>query len=111
MKKAIIFLTLTILCSHDLSAQAWAPVQNTVLASRRDSDNFGLYISMDGDYAILSAHGHNYDSDNQTYVLHAGTAYIYRRLAGVGWQDQQKLVASDRGVGDEFGTSLAIYGE
>jgi hypothetical protein len=94
-----------------LSAQAWAPVQKIVPDSRCGSDNFGLYISMDGDYAILSAHGHNYDSDNQAYVLHAGTAYIYKRLAGVGWQEQQKLVASDRGAGDEFGISLAIYGE
>jgi hypothetical protein len=85
MKKAIIFHTLTILCSHDLSAQAWAPVQKIVPDSRRGSDNFGRYISMDGDNAILSAHSHNYDSDNQAYVLHAGAAYIYKRLASGGW--------------------------
>jgi hypothetical protein len=68
-----------------LSAQAWAPVQKVVPDSRRSCDYFGRYISRDGDYAMLSAHNHCYESNNQAYVLHAGAAYIYKRLASGGW--------------------------
>src|SRR5690606_23197417 len=40
----------------------------------------------------------------------AGSAYIYYKNT-TGWTLQQKLVASDRGAGDYFGTVVAISGD
>ena len=40
----------------------------------------------------------------------AGSAYVFTRTGGV-WSEQAKLVASDAGADDEFGTSVAVSGD
>ena len=42
--------------------------------------------------------------------LQQGSAYVFVRSGGV-WSQQQKLVAADAALGDQFGTSVAISGE
>ena len=39
-----------------------------------------------------------------------GSAYVFVRSGGV-WSQQQKLLAADAAVGDNFGSSVAISGE
>jgi hypothetical protein len=64
-------------------------------------DQFGFSVAIDGDYAIVGA-----DADD----FGTGSAYIFF-WNGVGWEQQQKLTASDGAPGDQFGYSVAIAGE
>jgi hypothetical protein len=67
-------------------------------------DYFGWSVSVSGDYAIVGAY---YDDDNGT---DSGSAYIFR-WDGSGWVQQQKLLASDGAVYDNFGVSVSISGD
>jgi hypothetical protein len=67
-------------------------------------DNFGRFVSISGDYAIIGAFG---DDDNGSY---SGSAYIFTRSGGI-WTQQAKLTASDGMMFDYFGKSVSISGD
>lgn len=67
-------------------------------------DNFGWSSDISGNVAIVGAW---LDDDNGPA---SGTAYIYR-FNGSNWIEEQKLVASDGDMNDEFGWSVAIEGD
>jgi hypothetical protein len=60
--------------------------------SRAAGDQFGVDVSISGDYAIIGA---------------IGAAYIFQRTT-TGWNQQVKLVPSDGNVGDRFGCVVSI---
>jgi len=62
---------------------------------------FGQAVAIDGDYAIVGAHG------DGGYV---GAAYVFQRTSS-GWTELAKLTASDGVAPDAFGTSVAIDSE
>jgi hypothetical protein len=62
---------------------------------------FGANVAIDGDTILASAHG---DS------AFAGAVYVLIRAGGT-WEQQAKLVASDRQSGDFFGIAVAIEGD
>ncbi len=64
-------------------------------------DQFGWAVAIDGDHAIVGA---NRDDG------YRGSAYIFVRN-GSTWTQQQKLVALDGSVDDNFGWSVAIDGD
>jgi uncharacterized repeat protein (TIGR02543 family) len=68
-------------------------------------DEFGYFVSISGDYAIVGADQYysGYDSGN-------GKAYIFKR-DGTGWSQQQKLTALDGAAGDWFGFPVSISGD
>lgn len=65
-------------------------------------DEFGRSVDVQGDYIVVGARGD--DDRGQS----SGSAYVYDRqtLALV-----HKLVANDGEAGDEFGSSVAVYGD
>ncbi len=65
-----------------------------------EGDMFGESVSIDGDYLIVGANGSG----------QSGAAYIYER-EGTVWAEQAKLVPNDGGVGDSFGSFVAIRGD
>jgi RHS repeat-associated protein len=67
------------------------------------SDNFGISVSVNGDYAIVGA---PYDDDSGTS---SGSAYIFKR-EGTDWIRQVKVTASDGASGDTFGISVSVSG-
>jgi hypothetical protein len=73
-------------------------------ASPSQFDNFGFSVSIDGDYAIVGAVGHDDDGTE------SGAAYIFRR-SGTSWSQQAKLTASDAAENDNFGNSVSISGD
>ena len=75
--------------------------QMKLLADKSVADVFGNDVSIDGNYAIIGASGN--DSKE-------GSAYIFKKNSDETWSEQIKLVASDVGDDDEFGTSVAIDG-
>ena len=64
-------------------------------------DNFGLSVSISGDYAIVGA-----PFDGNT---NSGSAYIFERSGG-SWNQVAKLTASDGAAYDYFATSVSISG-
>ncbi len=87
----------------------WEFQQKIVASDRAVEDRFGYSVSISGDYAIVGAYGEDHDVSGYNVLNFAGSAYIYKRT-GETWSQQQKIVASDRGISDLFGYSVAISG-
>jgi hypothetical protein len=68
-------------------------------------DNFGSAVAIEGDTLVVGASLEDILGDPDR-----GAAYVFVR-AGSSWIHQAKLTASDGGVGDQFGTSVAIQGD
>ncbi|MCH8151573.1 MAG: hypothetical protein IH830_04265 [Planctomycetes bacterium] len=96
----------------------WSWVQEAKLTASDGAadDFFGFSVAVSGELAVVGAVR---DEDaclgypNSNPNCNTGSAYVFKRPAG-GWVDMTetaKLTASDGGVGDEFGFSVAVYGE
>ncbi|NJO25948.1 MAG: hypothetical protein HC867_09575 [Bacteroidia bacterium] len=87
----------------------WNTQQKVAAVVRSGGDQFGYYVSINGDYAIIGATTDKEDENGANPVTDAGAAYIFKRntLTGI-WEQQQKLVATDREEGDWFGYTVAI---
>jgi len=70
-----------------------------------DGDNFGHYVAIAGDYAVIGA---PYDDNEKG--SDAGAVYIFER-SGENWDQQQKLIAPDGAADDMFGYSVDIWGD
>ncbi len=93
------------------SQQAYLKASNT----GRD-DLFGWSVAISGELIVVGAVGEsggstgvdgNQGNSNQT---DSGAAYIFERIAGT-WSQSAYLKASNTGVSDKFGQSVAISGE
>lgn len=69
-----------------------------------ENDVFGHAIAIEGDYAVIGA---PWTDDHGT---ESGAAYIFKR-DGNDWIQQAKLTASDGGVDNRYGISVAISGD
>ncbi|MCD4829204.1 MAG: T9SS type A sorting domain-containing protein [Candidatus Cloacimonetes bacterium] len=103
MKKLLIILTLTLLTSVWLSAD-WEQAYKALADDGVAGDNFGVSVSISGDYAIVGAHDDDDNADN------SGSAYIFHR-SGTVWSQQAKLTAADGDAMDSFGYSVSISGD
>jgi hypothetical protein len=88
------------------SFQETATVPSTELLASDGTahDAFGRSVSISGDLLIIGA------SQDDDPVGGAGSAYVLRR-AGTGWDEEQKLQASDLASGDFFGEAVFVDGE
>ena len=84
----------------------WTVVQKIVAADRAADDEFGTSVAISGDFAIVGAPKKTATVGFELNSA-AGAAYIFKNTAGT-WSQLQKIVASDRETGDEFGYSVAI---
>ncbi len=94
-----------------LVQQAYLKASNTGA-----DDSFGRSVAISGDTVVVGAYG---ETSNATGVngnqgdnsaVSAGAAYVFVRTNGV-WVQQAYLKASNTGVGDYFGLSVAISGD
>ena len=79
----------------------WVQEAKIVASDRAADDNFGLSVSIHGDYVIVGA----FNDDGGR-----GSAYIFKR-SGTTWIQEKKIVASDRAADDRFGLSVSIHGD
>jgi hypothetical protein len=88
------------------SGTNWNEQQKIQASDKQASDNFGesVSISSDGNTVIVGAWRED------TGGRDAGAAYIFTR-SGTNWNEQQKIQASDKQFGDNFGESVAISGD
>jgi ligand-binding sensor protein len=84
------------------TAGVWAEQQKIVASDRAAGDAFGSSVAISGDYAIVGARSEDEDASGGATASAAGSAYIFKQIAGV-WAQQQKIVANDRAADDYFG--------
>jgi hypothetical protein len=66
------------------------------------ANDFGLALAVSGDVMVVSAGG--------SFAVGRGSAFIYREDDGE-WELEEMLFASDIGVADDFGRSVAAFGD
>ena len=75
-------------------------------------DGFGLAVSIDGDVAVISAPGDNDACPDSPEFCNSGSAYVFRFDPELSlWIEEDKLIASDAAIEDQFGTAVSIYGD
>jgi len=79
---------------------SWIQQAKLLASDAAAGDNFGISVSLSGDYGIVGAY---WDDDK-------GSAYIFF-YNGTSWSEQAKLTASDGANNDRFGFSVSISGD
>jgi hypothetical protein len=87
------------------SGTNWIQQAKLVASDGGWGDNFGLSVSISGNYFIAGAF-------KNEYGVWAGAAYIFQRDTITDeWVEQEKITASDGDVGDHFGISVSMEGD
>ena len=82
----------------------WNEVAKLVAADGVAGDSFGRSVAISGNRAIVGAPADDDKGNN------SGSAYVFERAAGGGWNEVAKLVAADGAAVDRFGVSVALSG-
>lgn len=92
------------------NAGIWAQVKKITPPTGSIFDYFGIAVSINGDYAVVGARGNDLDGNEANTLDNAGSAYIFKKDQGGpdNWGLLQKITASPRSSGVEFGTSVSI---
>ncbi|NOQ71588.1 MAG: T9SS type A sorting domain-containing protein [Crocinitomix sp.] len=93
------------------SGPTWSEVAKLDNSDRATEDRFGFSVSIDGDFAVVSAYSEDQNAGGATTMANSGSAYIFERDGGGSWSQTQKIVASDRSPGDRFGWDIYLDGE
>lgn len=88
----------------------WTQEAKVVAGDRATVDLFGYSVAINGDYAFVGAVGEDEDAIGANSVKDVGAVYVFKRT-GTTWVEETKIVAKDRGVGNNFGNSLATSGD
>jgi len=94
----------------DLSGN-WNEVQKIVASDRAANDNFGMAVSISGNYLVVGVFQEDEDENGLNTMYASGSAYIFERNSSGLWLEVQKIVASDRATEDYFGHAVAISGD
>jgi hypothetical protein len=81
----------------------WVEVAKLLAADRREGDQLGRAVGIDGDIAVLGAKLDHRGAD-------AGGAYVFERDAGGVWREITKLFAADAMPDDAFGVAVTVEG-
>lgn len=92
------------------SSQPYSQVNKIVASDRINSTEFGRAVSITNNYAVVGVRSEDNDAQGKDPKLDAGAAYIYERGTDNKWKQIQKIVASDRRQGVNFGWSVGISG-
>ncbi|WP_422105613.1 T9SS type A sorting domain-containing protein [Winogradskyella sp.] len=86
----------------------WNFVQKITAGSRAEEDRFGSTgsVALNGNYAFVGVSREDEDETESNTISGTGSVYIYERDAMGAWNQIQKIVASDRAQGDNFGWSV-----
>ncbi len=82
----------------------WTEEATLNAADGSANDQFGFWVGVDGDTAVVGAPFDDVGARDQ------GSAYVFARIAG-SWPQQSQLTASDGAQMDLFGRSVAVSGD
>ncbi|MBR58128.1 MAG: hypothetical protein CMH54_08920, partial [Myxococcales bacterium] len=80
----------------------WLVQQKLLASDGYEGDSFGVSVAISEETVVVGA---QFGNDPDT-----GAIYVYVRNGSV-WSEQQRLIASDGGSGDNFGFGVAISGD
>lgn len=89
------------------NAGVWSQEAKIEAVDSLQGDGFGYSVSLSDDTALIGA---PFDEPTTVLANNHGSAYIFTRSAGV-WNLQQKLVAADALLGDNYGFSVSLEGD
>ena len=108
---APVITTPPVVLPKNASAQkAFIEVNKIVAKDRTNNDEFGRSVAISGNYAVVGVPLERENVEGKNPVNGAGAAYIFKLDDGGKWKQLQKIVAGDRGAGDNFGWSVGISG-
>jgi hypothetical protein len=84
---------------------SWDAGTKIVAPDPEPGDNFGISVSISGDYAIAGA------DHEDSGAANAGAAYIFHRTGSASWDTGTKIVAPDPDRENYFGRSVSISGD
>lgn len=82
----------------------WVQQQKLLASDGAANDQFGIAVSISGNYAVVGAH-----LDDNAANTDQGSAYIFF-YNGTTWTQVQKIDHTTGGLGDRFGHSVCIKG-
>ncbi len=88
----------------------WTGPQKLVSSDAEAKDGFGLAVAISADRLIVGSPISSFSretSSDPIIVSRPDAVYVFGRSNGF-WSEQQRLMASDSTLGDEFGRSVAI---
>lgn len=85
-------------------ADTWVQQAKFEPDSPEDDDLFGKILSLDGNYALVTA----YNDDDM--AVNAGAAYIYHQQDGT-WNFHSKIYAGDAAAYDAFGVAADLHND
>lgn len=88
----------------------WNYFQQIVATDRTSGDGFGYSVGISNGYSVIGALGNDTDKLGKDTLNQAGAIYIFKKDASGKWIQVDKLVPSDREIGDSFGFDAAIDG-
>ncbi|MEZ4875801.1 MAG: T9SS type A sorting domain-containing protein [Flavobacteriaceae bacterium] len=89
-------------------AGQWQEVDKLTAPDAAPGDIFGFSVGLSGDTILIGTYTEGEDENGTNTVNNSGSVYVYERTGNPAWTFAQKLKASDREVGDEFGYALSI---
>ena len=89
---------------YSLKRDSVEPVTKLIAGDVSAGDEFGQSVAIAGDVMAVGAWRTDINGN-----ANQGSIYLFRRMGGK-WIEIRKIIASDGMVGDEFGYSLAAFG-
>ncbi len=81
---------------------SWIEEQKLNASDPGAGDRFGHSVSASGDVVLVGS-----PFSDPSGVSNSGSSYVFR-FDGTSWSEEQKLIASDGAVSDEFGSSVSV---
>ena len=108
--KSLILQCFLLWITPHIFGQYISSIQKIVAPDRDVTDMFGHSVSISENYMVIGAFWEDDDIEGGNSMDDAGSAYIFELNDQGYWSFKQKIVASDRGVGHHFGTSVCVWG-
>jgi hypothetical protein len=102
-----------------LSDGAWSQQAYLKASNTDENDGFGYSVALDGNTLAVGAYGEDSNetgfdgmetNDSGSITYDSGAVYLFTRSAGT-WSQQTYIKASNTGMGDWFGFSVALDGD
>lgn len=81
----------------------WVQKQKVYASDVSTGAKFGRAVAMDGGACVIGAGGESEDANGQNHQSGAGGAYVFELQGNNQWLALEKLVGTDRAIGDLFG--------
>lgn len=89
----------------DRTPDGWTTGATLRAASAKADDRFGRTVAMDGNIALIGAHG-----ADQSNAENSGATYVFAHGNEEGWTEAATLTPSDGQPNDRFGWAVALSG-